>query len=439
MRRIYTLNLLLFAFLTGILAQEKENAEDVKTGWNFGALPTITYNSDLGFQYGVLTNIYNYGDGSNYPAYNHSIYAEVSRYTKGQGIYRLFYDSEYLVPGIRLTADLSYVTEQALDFYGFNGYNTIYNRDFRDSESNSYISRMYYKHKRNTLRFKFDVQGKFGDSNLGWVAGYSLINTDIASVDIDKLNKGQEGDDLLPDTALLYDKYVDWGIIKDDEADGSLLHNFKTGIVYDTRDNEPCPMKGVWTELVLLNSFGSEFNYGKIGFIHRQYFTLIPKDLSFAYRLSYQGKIWGDMPFYMAPYMIYSYQPSLSMDGLGGSRTVRGMIRNRLVAESVAFANLELRWKFTYFKFLKQNCYVAANPFMDFGRTIKEYDVDLSGVNPLERADHFADDKEKIHATYGVGLHFAMNQNFVVAADVGLPIDEQDGDLGVYIGMNWLF
>ena len=36
----------------------------VKTGWTFGALPAITFDSDLGFQYGGIVNLYYYGDGS---------------------------------------------------------------------------------------------------------------------------------------------------------------------------------------------------------------------------------------------------------------------------------------------------------------------------------------------------------------------------------------
>jgi hypothetical protein len=110
------------------IAQDEAPENENKTGWNIGLLPVVSYNSDLGFQYGVLTNIYNYGDGKVFPKYYHSIYAEVSRYTKGSGIYRLFYDSEYLIPGIRLTADLSYLPDQALDFFGFNGYNAVYNQ-----------------------------------------------------------------------------------------------------------------------------------------------------------------------------------------------------------------------------------------------------------------------------------------------------------------------
>ena len=37
-----------------VFAQKKDIT---KTGWNFGFLPVVAYNSDLGFQYGVLFNI----------------------------------------------------------------------------------------------------------------------------------------------------------------------------------------------------------------------------------------------------------------------------------------------------------------------------------------------------------------------------------------------
>ena len=39
----------------------------IKTGWNFGILPSIAYDADYGFQGGILTNVYYYGDGSQYP------------------------------------------------------------------------------------------------------------------------------------------------------------------------------------------------------------------------------------------------------------------------------------------------------------------------------------------------------------------------------------
>ncbi len=437
-RIILIVTLLCFCVFVGFAQSDDSAKKEGKSGYNFGVLPAISYNTDLGFQYGVLTNIYDYGDGSIYPKYRHSLYAELSRFTKGSGIYRIFYDSEFLVPNIRLTADLSYYTQQALQFYGFNGYDAYYNKNYIDEDSPDYISRMFYNHQRNTFRFKLDLQGKmFGD--LGWVAGYSFINMDISTVPIDKLNKGKDDDDMLPDTALLYDKYIDWGIIDAKQADGGAHHNIKLGLVYDTRDNEACPMKGMWTELVVFNSFGKEENFGKISITHRQYFTLIPEDLSVAYRVGYQGQLWGDMPYYMAPYMVFSYQPSLAFDGLGGQKTVRGMNMNRLVSESMAYANFEVRWKFAYFKFLKQQWYAALSPFVDMGRTVKKMDFNTDGVPDDEYDKYFRDDEEKMHITYGTGLHFAMNQNFVITADLGLPVDKQDGNMGFYIGMNWMF
>lgn len=438
MKKITLLVLSLSLLFTTAFAQEDSTQTEIKTGNNIGVLPAISYNSDLGFQYGLLANFFSYGDGSTYPKYRHSLYGEVSRFTKGSGIYRLFYDSEFLVPKIRLTADASYFSQQALNFYGFNGYDALYNKDYEDDQAADYISRMYYKHERNTFRVKVDLQGKI-TGNYKWVAGYTYQNTKIGTVPIATLNKGLDDSELLPDTSLLYDNYVKWGIIDQDEAKGGVSHNLKLGLVYDTRDNEACPMSGMWTEVVLLNSLSKVGSFGKLSLMHRQYFTLIPKDLSFAYRLGYQGNIWGDVPYYMYPYMVYSYQPTLSFDGLGGSKTVRGMMLNRLVAESVAFANVELRWKFSHFKFINQQWYAALSPFMDFGRSLKKIDIDTSNVPDAMKSSHFANDEEKIHATYGLGLHVAMNQNFVISADVGMPLNDQDGGTGVYIGMNWMF
>lgn len=417
-----------------------EIASNAKTDWNLGILPVVSYNTDLGFQYGGLTNIYYYGDGSTFPSYQHSIYAEVSRYTKGSGIFRLFYDSEYLIPGIRITTDFSYLPDQALDFYGFNGYNSVYNSSWTKTDHEDYKTRMFYKHKRNIFRIKLDLQGSTPVDNLRWVLGYNFMNIEIGSVPIAELNEGHSEENRLPEVDGLYEKYIDWGIISDDEKSGGIHNSGKVGLVYDTRDNEPCPMSGVWTELVLFSSFSDNYNFGKMALTHRQYFTIIPNDLSIAYRLSYQTVVYGESPFYLYPYMIYSYMPSSTVDGLGGSKTVRGMIRNRTVGKGMAYGNLEIRYKFARFKFIGQDWYVAISPFMDAGQVIEEIDVDKSGIpQNINKADYFNTSAESIHLTYGVGLHAAMNENFVVSADVGMPVKKQDGGMGIYIGMNWLF
>lgn len=429
------------AVLHPAIAQEKDTVnKEIKTGWNFGLLPVVSYNSDLGFQYGVLTNVYNYGDGKVYPKYYHSIYAEVSRYTKGSGIYRLFYDSEYLIPKIRLTADLSYLPDQALDFYGFNGYDAVYKPEFTDEESSDYITRMFYKHQRNILRLKVDFQGATGVKNLRWVLGYNFMNITTGPVPVAELNEGKDSVDMLPEVNNLFDNYVDWGIITPAEVNGGMHNSVKVGLVYDTRDNEPCPMKGVWSEVVIFNSFSKDFTFGKFAATHRQYFTIIPKDLSFAYRVGYQGIVYGDAPYYMLPYMIYSYMPSSTVDGLGGSKSVRGMIRNRTVGKGMAFANFEFRYKFARFRFIGQNWYAALNPFLDGGMVVQKIHINKTGIpSEIDQTQFFENDAETVHLTYGCGLRLSMNENFVIAADIGLPVKKADGKMGVYIGMNWLF
>jgi hypothetical protein len=100
-----------------------------KKGWSFGGVPAVSFDTDLGYQYGAAVNFYDYGNGKTFPAYRHSIYFEISRYTLGSGVYRLFYDSEYLIPKIQVTADLSYLPELAYSFYGFNGYESVYHKE----------------------------------------------------------------------------------------------------------------------------------------------------------------------------------------------------------------------------------------------------------------------------------------------------------------------
>lgn len=435
------LGLLVFVsfFTVAVFAQDDEV---IKTGWNFGALPTITFDTDLGFQYGALVNLYNYGDGSRYPNYNHSLYFEVSRFTKGSGINRFYYDSDQLIPGLQTSLDVSYLSDQAYDFYGFNGFDAVVNANWFDDESNDYVTRMFYKYDRKMFRFKVDLQGKFSGEKLKWAAGVNLLNFKIGSVDLEKLNKGKEGDEVLPDVDGLYEKYQEWNIISPEEADGGFVPELKAGLVYDTRDNRPNPMKGIWTEAVLVGApefLGAESGFAKLSLTHRQYFTLIPKDLSLAYRLAYQTTISGHAPFYYQTQVIVSELKGAVSEGLGGAKSLRGIRRNSIVGDGFFYGNVEARWKFARFQFINNNFYLGLNGFMDFGQVTKKIDVTPENEFVPQPENYFDQGAEKMHFSYGAGLRIAMNQNFVIAVDYGLAADERDGDSGLYIGLNYLF
>ncbi|MDZ7604010.1 MAG: hypothetical protein U5K79_00145 [Cyclobacteriaceae bacterium] len=118
--------LISYSLLGRDVPEDSVKMDSVKKGWTFGALPVVSYDTDVGFQYGALVNFFNYGDGSTYPEYLQSIYMEWSRTTKGSGVNRIYFDSKHTIPGIWLTADVSYLTEQSMQFFGFNGYDAVY-------------------------------------------------------------------------------------------------------------------------------------------------------------------------------------------------------------------------------------------------------------------------------------------------------------------------
>jgi len=441
MKKTFTLILILILTLS-VSAQEKK----VKTGWKFGgALPAISFDSDLGFQYGALATFYNYGDPTVYPDYLDYFYTEISHYTKGSGIFRFMYESNHLIPGVHLTTDLSYLPDQANHFYGFNGYEAIYNEAWMDETSEDYATRMFYRFQRNQFRFKNDFQGKLSGDHFKWSAGFSIQNFGNSSVDLEKLNKGK--DEPLPEVDGLFEKYQQWGIISANEADGGWVNTVKGGVVWDSRDNRPNPMKGIWTEIGIEAApgfLGNDWGFSKLYITHRQYFTLIENDLSLVYRLGYQTTLTGTTPFFYQSQVITSMLTGATSEGLGGSSTLRGVLRNRVVGDAFFMGNVELRWKPVYFSFLKQDCYLGLNLFYDFGRVVKEIelpsDLEDNIVETDENySDYFNPGAEKFHQSAGTSIMFVMNQNFIVAADIGKAFNEQDGNIGFAIGLNYLF
>ena len=412
--------------VSAVFSQQK-----VKKGLGFGALPAISYDSDLGFQYGALVNLFDYGDGTNFPKYNHSLYLELSTYTKGTTIARVRYDSEHLIPNIRTTLDVAYVPDQMADFYGFNGYQSIYDDNLNESYRN------FYKNEKNTFRIKADFQGYFGESKFGWVAGYAFYNFKMDSVDIDKLElSAVPGGDL-------FQKYKSWGLISDAEADGGSINYLKAGFKYDSRDQLACPEKGIFTEAVIQSApkfINEAFPHTKLAIIHRQYFSLA-KDLQFAYRLDYQTTLGNNkVPYFAQPELIQSFLIAASNQGLGGKSSVRGILRNRVVGDAVGFGNFEFRYKFLRFEWLKQNFYLGTNVFFDSGLVLKPIEMDLSAVSATDRATYFSNyESGKFHSAAGIGLKIGWNENFVISADYGKAFNKQDGNSGMYIGLNYLF
>jgi outer membrane protein assembly factor BamA len=417
--------------------------EKRKKGWSVNPLPVLGYDSDLGLQIGALCQVFNYGNGDNFPEYKHMIYGEFSWFTKGTSIYQIAYDSKFLIPGVRFSGIFDYTTERAVDFYGFNGYEANYIPSVTKEGSDDYISRMFYRLERRKIRFVADFQAPIAKTKLRWLAGLNILWIKTSTVDVARLNKGKSEEKQLPDTALLYDQYVKYQFIRPDEKDGGTTIYLKLGLVWDSRDRESSPRKGIWSEIMLLSAptflGNSPYAFARLVVTHRQYVTLVKEYLVFAYRLSYQGTIMGTTPFYMMSYMNSSFSFTSKPDGLGGAKTLRGIMRNRIIGDGMAFGNVELRYKFINFRAFKQNMSFTLTGFLDGGMVVQDHKIYTNTLPEDQYSFYFNDASDHLHLSTGLGLRLSINQNFIIACDYGLALNRQDGTSGLYIGLGHIF
>ena len=445
MKRWFTLiTLVVFLFASRMASSQTDTTlhkkEKRKKGWTFGALPVIAYDADQGLQLGALGQLFDYGDGSIYPDYRHTIYAEVSFFTRGSAVFQVFYDSKYLIPGhIRFTGDITYMPERALDFYGFNGYEANYVSSVQNKNDPDYISRVYYRCQRRLFRILADFQGPLFTQKFRWLAGVNFFDVRMATVDISKINAGKSESNQLPDTSLLWDNYVKYGLLNPAEVNGGSLTFLKLGLIYDTRDNEAAPNRGIWSEVLVMLAptflGNSPYAFVKLAITHRQFISIVKKYLVFAYRLNYQGTIGGTSPYYIDPYMFSSWSLSTKPDGLGGARTLRGVLRDRVVGDGVALGNIELRWKFWRTHFLKQNLYFGLVGFLDGGMVVQNRKVYKDLVPANLQSFYFNAASDGMHFSSGLGLRAALNENFMLTVDYGFALNPQDGSSGLYVGI----
>ena len=467
MRYIFTL-LLSTLMAVSALAQESSKQEIVKTGYNFGPLPAVAFDADKGFQLGALLNIYDFGDGSTYPNTRQQWYFEASFFTKGSQLFVVSYDNRFLIPGVRWSSTLTLTNDKAMDFYGFNGYMSYYDHEKvaagKDKANhNDYIYTPKYRVNRLAMLFKSDFTGNIWQNKLFWEAGYHLSYIkqgyeDKQALNLEKINKNKENYKMFPaDETPVFDLYRRWGIISEDEAWGGWNSTVRLGLLFDTRDKEGAPSRGIWAEAhatLAPKWLGTTNPYYRYSATFRHYLPIVKNDiLTFAYRLNYEGTIGKTAPYYVLPF-ITVMGPSYDRDGMGGYRTIRGLMRNRVQGLDVASYNAELRWRFVNFALWNQNIAFGLSAFSDGTMVTRNYDMSFKGEEQhraeydeyMARTGNRTSDRP--HITVGAGLRFIMNQNFIVAFEYGLPVSKfskdeliknQDGNGAFYINTGFLF
>ena len=159
-------------------------------------------------------------------------------------------------------------------------------------------------------------------------------------------------------------------------------------------------------------------------------------------------------------------------EGLGGANSLRGIMRNRILANGFAYANVELRTKVAKFDIGRQHFYIGLAPFFDLGVITQPYELDEveirklydedcvetaakiskgeNAVMPMDFDKYFKlDENGNIdqsevympHMAAGLGLKIAMNENFVFSVDWAMALDKRDNAkwANFYIKMGYLF
>lgn len=413
-----TLLLTLLCLLAWNLRAQDEAEEKRVTGWNNVILPSLGLSSDSGFQYGLFGEIYYYGDGSTYPDPVHQIKWTANHSTQGRTRLNLLYDSKYLIPGMRVTALALFVDDPLYRFYGFNGAASPFTKELKAVR--------YFNLARRYFQSFVNLQGDITE-NLKWAAGISYW-----SFHTQPFNDAKYGGDA---ANSLYSRYVVADIIKEHERDGGRVLELRAGLAYDSRDREAAPNRGILADAYLNGApdlFGSGAPYLKACFHWAQFLTVpfgLPAgDPVFAYRISYQGTVAGEAPFYMQQVISALVPKKVILEGLGGSSTIRGIYANRVVADDYFWGNFELRTKLFRFNFRGGDVYVAVNPFFDCGFVPGTYRISemaaMAGVTPAEIR---AKARELVRSA-GAGLKIAYNENFILSAEMAHCFNPGFGD-----------
>ena len=439
-----------------------EKGELIKKGWNFGPLPVVGFNSDLGFQYGACVDIFNYGDGSRYPKFDYKMNFEASAYTKGSLNLRFYGDFYNLMPNSRLFVDAGYFTDKRFEFYGFNGFASPYYDDLYvlrtkdkgqpslvenfDPEFNSVFNRM----DRKQFRFNSCLRNKFGfGEHFYYGVGLSYFNYKMGRINI------HNEEYLYDEQATLYELYRESGLIRRNEADGGNVTQIKLAFIYDSKNHDSDPTKGAYFEATVTAApdFIDREGYSHMTFnaVWQHYIPIVKENLTFAYRLVTQNVIAGEIPYYAMFNSNMLFYKKMSTDAMGGANSVRGINRNRVIGAGYAWLNAELRWKVAGFQFINQNWNVALNPFFDAGMVTQSYRLEEQkkawseieakyNLSADEKNLIYSNEKEGIHTSAGCGLKLIMNKNFIISAEAAKALNARDGEkLKVYIGFNYLF
>jgi outer membrane protein assembly factor BamA len=374
-----------------------QSPDEVPTGREYAGLPSLNFDADEGVGYGALLELYDYGDGQ--LPYVYTLQPEVFFTTGGRRDYTLFFDTPHLLgEGWRLSAYLASEQQIASPYYGLG------NASIYDATLETDADPFYYRFGRTRRQLRVNVQRAVRGNELRVLAGFGVTHVGLELVPRDS------------GTTFLA-RQVATGA---ETAPEGWWNYLRVGVVRDTRDREVGPTRGTWSELIVQRTdelLGSEGGFTRLTVTDRRYLTLAP-GLVFANRVVVRQVV-GGAPFYELSLIESSFK---QQEGLGGSKSMRGLPLNRYVGDGLFLWNAELRWRALEWRLLGKPFHTVLSAFLDSGRVWHD---DAPSLDP-----------GALHHGYGGGVRIGMGENFVVAVDGGTSAGH---GLGLYIGLGYLY
>lgn len=434
MRLRISYTILLFSLLEQTVAQSESSQEDIKRTnkrFTWGIIPAAAFDSDLGIKYGAVLNLFDHGSHQKSPLFDQYLYIKLTNTTKGTLNTQAVFESQSLINHATLILEASYLRDKKMDFFGFNGVNAIYHSALINPSSPGFAGKFFYAYERDLFRVRADLQSNLSHNKLRLLTGISYNRFFIKPVKNKTTGSKQYG-------TSLFENYKSWNLIRQDERNGGNINLLNLGLIYDTRNEHCFCTNGIWAEAMFIYSpgFMSDADFSKLVLTYRQHANIMNNRIIFSFRISSQQKLFGDIPFYILPTY---FDSRLSQDGLGGAFNLRGAFRNRIVSNGFLTGNFETKFRISDFYLVGQHFNVSASVFYDNAFVTRLYRLNLSEVPDLEKSFFFNDFKQKIHHTFGTGLYIVFNRNNVITVNYGVPLNDQDGPGGLYIGSSLLF
>lgn len=393
-RALATLVIACLCLLTGDALAKKRKKDTGPPKPNrieFGALPAINYDTDLGFGFGAIASVARFATG--YRPYKWRLelqaYATVKR-APGQGAQLPFHD-DYLnmdFPGLlgnrlRITGRVGFRKFANTGYYGF-GNASRSEKPWEAIDPDEDLAAYQAAHRYHSFDHIYPLllanariqlwdrstpeQRKRIEALVGINATYNIVRPyKDSKLEQDIASLGDDTQDAKTLARLLRG------------TDPAMLLLLNLGLLFDTRDHEFTPTRGTFTELSVRSSPGvqQDLRYAAFALNTAWYKALVGEYLSFAIRGA-ADVIVGDAPFYELT-RFGALQPR---DGPGGGWSLRGVPRQRYSGKVKLIQNLELRSLFWRFNVGKSRFVVGAVAFLDAARIWADLrGTQLAGVN----------------------------------------------------------